>query len=83
MMILSFDVYGELIPLALGERLTLIVPSAPATVAEALALLGSQYPALQPRLGHCAVVCDTEVLLRTAPLPASGQLALLPPVAGG
>lgn len=82
-MIRSFEIYGELIPLAQGNQLTLTLSTEPATVAEALTLLGRQYPALQSRLSHCAVVCGTDVLLRTSPLPMTGQLALLPPVAGG
>ncbi|MFA5679442.1 MAG: MoaD/ThiS family protein [Pseudomonas sp.] len=80
---LSFEFYGELIPLAGGERYTFRVAGMPATVAEALALLVDHCPALQPRLSRCAVVHDTEVLLRSDPLPDSGHLVLLPPVAGG
>lgn len=81
---LSFEFYGELIPLLAGnERLTLNASRPPATVADALVLLADHWPALQPRLDRCAVVCGTEVLLRSDPVPTSGQLALLPPVAGG
>lgn len=83
MMILSFEFYGELIPLAEGERITLSASLAPATVADALALLASHYPVLHRRLHQCAVVCDTDVLLRSDPMPKNGHLVLLPPVAGG
>lgn len=82
-MILHFDLYGELEPLGEGGRIALPLEHRPATVAEALALLAEHCPSLQPQLGRCAVVWDTEVLLRSAPLPATDRLALLPPVAGG
>ncbi|MFA5676826.1 MAG: hypothetical protein WC953_00260 [Pseudomonas sp.] len=81
---LSFEFYGELIPLSAGhERLTLMVSSAPATVADALLLLAEHLPALQSGLDRCAVVDDTDILLRSDPVPESGHLVLLPPVAGG
>ncbi|MCE7521634.1 MULTISPECIES: MoaD/ThiS family protein [Alloalcanivorax] len=80
---LSFELYGELIPLAGGEHITLATETAPATVAEALLVLADQCPALQPRLDQCAAVRDTDILLRSDPLPENGHLVLLPPVAGG
>ena len=44
---LSFEFYGELIPLLAGnERLTLNASPPPATVADALVLLVDHWPAL-------------------------------------
>jgi molybdopterin synthase catalytic subunit len=52
-------------------------------LADALAMLASEYPALQPLWPHLAVAVSGKLARPDTPLTEGVELALLPPVSGG
>ena len=52
-------------------------------VADALARLEREHPALAAMWPHLAVAVDQQLVRRDAPLRNGAELALLPPVSGG
>ena len=52
-------------------------------VADALARLEREHPALAPLWPHLAVAVDQRLVRGDAPLADGAELALLPPVSGG
>jgi molybdopterin synthase sulfur carrier subunit len=44
---------------------------------------GPERRVIDAHLQHCACAADGQVIRRNEPLPASGRIALLPPVGGG
>lgn len=52
-------------------------------VADALAALEREHPALKPLWPHLAVAVDQRLVRGDAPLRDGAELALLPPVSGG
>ena len=52
-------------------------------LADALAKLASEYPALQPQWPHHAVAVSGRLARPDTPLTEGAELALLPPVSGG
>ena len=53
------------------------------TVREAVAALAARHPALAPLVPHLRVAVNQTFAKLDDPLPAQGELALIPPVAGG
>lgn len=64
------------------QRETLELPDG-ATVADAVSALTQRHPTLFELLPHLRIALDGEFVSLDAPLPARGELVLIPPVAGG
>ena len=64
------------------ERLALDLPEG-SRVADALALLEREHPALAALRPHLAVAMNQRLVRLDAPLVHGAELALLPPVSGG
>ncbi len=64
------------------QREEIALPS-PSTVAQLLELLAQRHPGLKPLLPHLRVAVNQEFVPLEAPLPEGGEVALIPPVAGG
>jgi molybdopterin converting factor subunit 1 len=54
-----------------------------ATAGDLRRRLAETHPALAPLLGHCALAVDGDFADDSRVLPASAEVALLPPVSGG
>jgi len=63
-------------------RVTLELPEG-SRVADALAAIERDHPALAPLRPHLAVAVDQRLVRADAPLVHGAELALLPPVSGG
>lgn len=79
---LEVRLLGGLTERAGTSRLTVELPRA-ATVAELRAALAAQHPPVAPLLERVSVAVDLEIARDDEPLAAAGEVALLPPVAGG
>jgi molybdopterin converting factor small subunit len=66
-----------------GRRRQVTVDALPATVAEVLAGLVRDVPAVAAYLGHTACAVGDRIVKRDARLQAGETLVLLPPVSGG
>ena len=54
-----------------------------ATVADLRRAIADQYPALANLVAHALFAVNTQYASDTAPIPADGELACIPPVSGG
>jgi molybdopterin synthase sulfur carrier subunit len=79
---LTFELFAQLERLAGAHHVSIDVADV-RDVAGALAALAQAHPSLAASLERCACVSGDTIVRRADPLPADGQLALLPPVAGG
>lgn len=80
---LTFELFAQLERLAGAHHVSIDVADDVRDVAGALAALAQAHPSLAASLERCACVSGDTIVRRADPLPADGQLALLPPVAGG
>jgi sulfur-carrier protein len=80
---LTFELFANLERLAGASTCQVEARDDVLTVADALALLASERPALASALDRCACVSGDSIVRRADPVPADGRIALLPPVAGG
>jgi sulfur-carrier protein len=78
-----FELYGVLERLGGGPERRVTLPDATPSVGAALLALAAVAPQIDAHLQHCACAADGQVIRRNEPLPASGRIALLPPVGGG
>lgn len=83
---IELELFGALRGLEAGDRLALAVNGE--HVADLRAALqahaSTHWPdAIASMLGSCAFATSSEILRDAQPLPANGQMAVLPPVSGG
>lgn len=79
----TFTFYGSLQRHFSEGAVSITVPSATATIGEALSQLGTQHPSAWDALQRAACAIGDQIVLRQSPVQHGMSIALLPPVAGG
>ena len=74
--------FSRLRDLAAGSKLDLDLPAG-TTVADLLALLYRQYPAMQPWDAHLLIAVGLDYAARDQVLHAGESVSIMPPVQGG
>ena len=83
---IELELFGALRGIEAGDRV--VVPVTGTNVADLRAALqahaGAHWPSTSASmLASCAFATSSEILRDAQPLPADGQMAVLPPVSGG
>ncbi len=65
-----------------GDRVELELPAG-STVAQARTALAEAFPAAAPLVRRALFATESDYLADAQPLPATGELACIPPVSGG